>query len=101
MTNKEKLLLIIVNAGFSDQAVEVAQECGASGATVITARGTGAHFVKLLGIHYEPEKEIILSVVHEDIGHKIIDEIKNKIGKDTPTSGICFMMPIDGSTLLN
>jgi len=53
-----------------------------------------------LGINYEPEKEIIISVVSEEVGIKIIDAIKEKAGQGTPTSGICFMMPVDNSTAL-
>ena len=55
-----KALFIIVNAGFSEQIVEVTQELGAKGATIIPARGTGQKFVKVLGIHYEPEREILM-----------------------------------------
>lgn len=101
MENKMKLLLIIVNAGFSDQTVEIAQGCGAGGATVISARGSGAHFAQFLGITYEPEKEIIISVVEEQIGYKIIEAVKQKVGKDTPTSGICFMIPVDSTSRLS
>jgi len=99
MENK-KALFIIVTAGFSEHAIEIAQSCGAGGATVITARGSGANFAKFLGINYEPEKEIIISVVSEEVGIKIIDAIKEKAGQGTPTSGICFMMPVDNSTAL-
>lgn len=40
MENK-KALFIIVNSGFSDHAIEIARNCGAGGATVIIARGSG------------------------------------------------------------
>lgn len=89
-----KALFIIVNAGFSEQIVEVAQRLGAKGATIIPARGTGQKFVKVLGIHYEPEREILLSVVEHDVAHKIAVEVKEKYGKATPTNGLCFILPV-------
>lgn len=97
MENK-KALFIIVNAGFSDHAIEIARSCGARGATVINARGSGANFAQFLGINYDPEKEIIISVVDEEVGIKIIATIKELAGQGTPTSGICFMMPVDSAT---
>lgn len=101
MENK-KALFIIVNSGFSDHAIEIARNCGAGGATVIIARGSGANYARILGIiDYEPEKEIIISVVSEEVGIKIIEAIKENAGQNTPTSGICFMMPVDCSTTLS
>lgn len=95
-----KALFIIVNAGFANQAVEVAQGCGASGATILSARGSGAKFSSFLGIQYEPEREIILSVVPVEVAEKIIQAISEKIGKDTPTNGLCFIMPVEQTTML-
>lgn len=95
-----KALFIIVNAGFADQAVEVAQQCGASGATILSARGSGGKFTSFLGLNYEPEREIILSVVLSDIANKIIDEIGEKLGKNNPANGICFIMPVELTTTI-
>ena len=39
MTNFE-LIVLIVNQGFSEQAMSVARDCGARGGTVLNARGT-------------------------------------------------------------
>ncbi len=89
-----KALFVIVNAGFSEQIVEVAQKHGARGATVIPARGTGKKFVKVLGIQYEPEREILLSVVEDEIAHKIAADVKENYGKATPTNGLCFILPV-------
>jgi len=95
-----KALLIIVNAGFANQAIDVAQSCGATGATILSARGSGAKYSSFLGIHYEPEREIIMSVVSEEVAKLIIEEIEKTSGKNTPTNGICFTMPVDHMTSL-
>jgi nitrogen regulatory protein PII len=96
-----KALYIVVNAGFSDEAVEIARSCGAGGATIINARGTAEQLKSSLGIAYEPEKEIIISLVPESMADKIMVAIKERIGINTPSHGLCYTMPVDKMTLLN
>ncbi|MDR1940010.1 MAG: P-II family nitrogen regulator [Clostridiales bacterium] len=96
-----KALFIIVNAGFSTEAVEITRRCGAKGATIINARGSAGADYKFSGINYEPEKEIILSLVEDDIAQKIMDAIRDDAGISTPSHGICFCMPVERMTLLN
>ncbi|MDR0854949.1 MAG: P-II family nitrogen regulator [Christensenellaceae bacterium] len=100
-TENIKALYIIVNAGFSDEAVEITRNCGARGATLINARGTGQQLKTILGIAYEPEKEIIISLVPEHIADRIITAIKENIGVNTPSQGICYTMPVDKMTLIS
>ncbi|HNX16203.1 MAG TPA: P-II family nitrogen regulator [Bacilli bacterium] len=99
MAETMKVLFIIVTAGFSDEIVELAQKCGSRGATIISARGTGQNFTKILGINYEPEREILLSVVSESVAHKISEEVKATHGKGTPSNALCFILPVEDCTL--
>ncbi len=102
MTNNEniKALIIIVNAGFSDEAMDVARKCGATGGTILNARGTNNSSKSFLGVHVAPEKEMIISVVTEEVSNKIINEISN--GESLKlANGICFCMPIDNVTSIN
>jgi hypothetical protein len=96
-----KALFIIVNAGFSVDAVEIARECGARGATIINSRGTAGSQYKLFGINYEPEKEMILSLVTDAVAEKIMRALHEKTGIKTDAHGICFSMPVERMTLLN
>lgn len=57
------LIVSIVNNGFFEHAMEAAKEAGATGGTLIHARGLGSkEAVKYLGITIEPEKDLILIV---------------------------------------
>ncbi|MDR1906153.1 MAG: P-II family nitrogen regulator, partial [Clostridiales bacterium] len=94
-TEKVKALFIVVNAGFSEEAVEIARECGARGATILNARGSAGVKYKLSGINYEPEKEMILSLVADDVAAKIMNAVHAKSGIGTPAHGICFSMPVE------
>ncbi len=99
--NDIKALFIIVNAGFAETAVDIAREHGASGATIINARGTGPIHKSILGITVDTEKEMVLTLVDKAKAERIIAAIKEKAGVGSPINGICFMMPVDKMTGLN
>ena len=94
-----KALYIIVNAGFSAQVVDIARAAGATGATIINARGSVAKPKTILGITIDTEKEIVLSVVEKAIAEKIVEDIKAKAGAGTAAHGLCFFLPVEMSTL--
>ena len=94
-----KALYIIVNAGFSAEVVEIARSVGATGATIINARGSATKVKTILGITIDTEKEIVLSVVEKDVAVKIMEQVKEKAGVGTPAHGLCFFLPVEMSTL--
>ena len=93
-----KALYIIVNAGFASQVVDIARAAGATGATIINARGSVAKPQTILGITIDTEKEIVLSVVEKDVGIKIMEEVKAKAGVGTAAHGLCFFVPVEMTT---
>ena len=63
MEQKYELILTILNRGFSDLVMDSARKSGATGGTILTARGTGAKEAeKLFGLSLSHEKEIILII---------------------------------------
>lgn len=96
-----KALYIIINAGFSEEAVLMARDCGARGATIINARGSSAVQKTIMGITVDSEKEIILSIVDCQTADKIIEAINAKIGVNTPANGICFTTPVEMAIGIN
>ncbi len=94
-----KALYIIVNAGFSSEVVEIARSVGATGATIINARGSVAKPKTILGITIDTEKEIVLSVVEKDVAIKIMEQVKEKAGVGTSAHGLCFFLPVEMATL--
>jgi nitrogen regulatory protein PII len=93
--NNMKALYIVVNAGFADDVVEMARKAGASGATIINARGIGAMHKEILGITIDAEKEMILILVDGDTAERIIAIVKEKAGYHSPANGICFVMHVE------
>ena len=94
-----KALYVIVNAGFSSQIVDIARECGSTGATIINARGSYQKPQTILGITIDSEKEIVLSVVEEEVANKIMEAVKEKAGVGTSAHGLCYYMPVEMTTL--
>jgi len=90
-----KVLFIIVNAGFAEAAVDIAREHGASGATILNARGIGQIHKSIMGITVDKEKEIILTLVDRERAGRIIASVKERAGAGTPVNAVCFAMPVE------
>ncbi len=91
-----KLIVTIVNRGFETVVMDAAREAGATGGTLVNARGAGAHEAeKLFGIAVSPEKEIVLVLSSETLCEPIMKSVIAKAGLNTLGAGICFSVPVD------
>ncbi len=98
MTFEYEVIFCIVNAGFSDAVMNAARRNGATGGTVMRARGTAdAEAEKLFGVTVTPEKEIVMILAKSEIRDTILHELYASVGLDTPGQGIAFSMPVDGT----
>ncbi len=89
-------IFCVVNAGYSETAMEAAKKCGARGGTVIHARGTAnAESEALFGITVEPDKEIVMILVPSEQTDAILHGLYREVGLDTPGQGIAFALPAD------
>jgi len=94
---KWALIITVVRKGWGDKALEASMKAGAEGGTVLIGRGTGVHEQqKLLGIPIEPEKEIVLSVVHLGKSKAILEGIVQDCELEKPGAGIAFVVPVEG-----
>jgi nitrogen regulatory protein PII len=101
-TDKHDLIISIINQGYSDEFMAVAKEAGATGGTVISARGL-AHEgpVKFFGVSLQEEKEIILIVTHRDKKTPIMQAISQHYGLSSKAEGVVFSLPVDHVMGLN
>lgn len=96
-TITHELVVCIVNAGFSDAAMDAVKEAGARGGTIINARGTSnIEAEKLFNILIQPEKEMVLIIVEPELKDDILHTLYKSVGMGTPGQGIAFSLPIDG-----
>ncbi len=96
MKYNHEVIFCIVNAGFSDAVMTTAKEFGARGGTVIHGRGTASSEAeKLYKITVQPEKEIVMILVKEDIKDDILSALYRSVGLNTPGQGIAFCLPVN------
>ena len=91
-----EVIFCIVNAGYSEAAMDAAKKCGAKGGTVIHARGTAnAESEKVFGITIEPDKEIVMILVPDGLTDEILHGLYREVGLETAGQGIAFALPVD------
>ena len=97
-----QVIVCIVNNGFADEAMDAARAVGARGGTVMSARGTAnLEDEKAFHIQIQPEKEMIMIIVSEDIKEDVMHALYRSVGTHTPAHGIAFAMPVDGVVGVN
>jgi nitrogen regulatory protein PII len=99
---KFDLIVSIINQGYSEEFMAVAREAGASGGTVINARGL-AHRgpVKFFGISVQEEKEIIIILTKREKKAPIMQAVSQACGITMKAEGIVFSLPVDNITGLD
>lgn len=99
MEKELALLVIIVNNGFSDAAVNLTKELGARGATILNGSGSvKPEAKKLYGLEINSEKEILILVVAKDLVDTLMPVIYEKLGSTSPAQGVAFSLPINYAT---
>ncbi len=93
--NNYDLVVTIIKKGESEKILKASKNAGAEGGTVIYGRGWGIHEEStIFGIPIEPEKEIVLTIVDENITNKVMNSII-KAGKlNEPGTGIIFVLSL-------
>ena len=96
MNSGYTLLTIIVNHGYADDVMAAARKAGASGGTILNARGTGREEdVKFFGITLVPEKEMLLIVAENSKADAILDAIRKIPNLTEPGGGIVYAMNVE------
>ncbi|MBO4292028.1 MAG: P-II family nitrogen regulator [Lachnospiraceae bacterium] len=91
-----QMVVCIVNAGFSQVVMDAAKKAGARGGTVIHGRGTASREAeKLFQIVVQPDKEIVMIVVKNEIKDEVLTQINQDAGLETAGQGIAFSLPVD------
>lgn len=88
-------LYVIVDRHEGQKAVAIAQENGAKGATLIHGRGSAKEVKSiLLNMNVEPEKDIVIMLVKNDIAENIKDAIYDKMNLYKENKGIIYSLPV-------
>jgi len=91
-----KVILAPVKTEKTDQVVDAAKQAGATGATIIPARGTGMNEAKtFFGLTLEVQTDVIMFLVEEHVVQDILDAIKAAGEFSKPGTGIAFVLPVE------
>ncbi len=93
---KYDLIITIVEKGHADFVVDAARDAGASGSSIVHAKGTGPHeHESFLGISLQPEKDMVLTLVKREEKKSIMNTIAIRTNLNVEGKGICFSLPVN------
>ena len=85
-----------MDKGNTDVVMDAARGAGASGGTVVKAKGTGAEIAKFFGVAISEEKEMVYIVAKRESRDDIMHAIMQQAGNGTDAHGVIFSLPVDG-----
>lgn len=94
-TENHEVIFAIVNAGFAEEAMNVARKQGARGGTILNARGVAREKeAAFFGITIHADKEILMLVVEKRERDRILNALYTEMGMDQKAQGIAFSLPV-------
>ena len=100
-TSTYKMINVIVNKGYAEDAMAAARKAGASGGTIIGARGTAKEGdAQFFGMNIVPEKDMLMILVPTEKKDDIIKAISELPCLSEAGSGIIFCNNANDFTLL-
>lgn len=95
VSKPHKLLISIVEKGMGSDIVATTKQIGCHGGTIIPGIGTRAgSAASFFGFTFDPEKDIIFSLVEADKAYEILQCIHDIGNLDEPGKGIAFMLDV-------
>ncbi|MDY4104098.1 MAG: P-II family nitrogen regulator [Oscillospiraceae bacterium] len=94
MNFEHELIVVILNEGYTDPVMNAARSAGATGGTILHAKGTARETEKFFGVSLAQEKEVILIVSRTGEKGGIMQAVNRRCGPSTPAGAISFSLPI-------
>ncbi len=100
-TSDYRLVHVIVNKGYAEDAMAAARKAGAGGGTILHARGTAREDdAKFFGVPIVPEKDTLLILVPTEKASAVFDAIRSLPCLAEKGSGIVFTLPVSDFSVL-
>ena len=97
MENKQthELVVAIARQGHTDQVMNAARSAGATGGTVVHAKGAGTELAKkFFGVSIASERELVFILAKEENRKEIMKAIMTQAGMKSDAEAIVFSMPV-------
>ena len=89
------MMMVIVPLGHSDKVITAANEAGATGATILRARGADNSAKEgLFSFKVEPEEEIVLITATKEVTDAVCIKIHDEFEKNSKRSGSVYVLPV-------
>ncbi len=90
------LIVTIVKSSEAEKIIKASKDAGADGATIISGRGIGINEkATLFNMLIEPEKEIVLTIIHKGRTQEVFQAICDAVELNVPGNGISFILDVD------
>ncbi|MBF0368025.1 MAG: P-II family nitrogen regulator [Magnetococcales bacterium] len=91
-----KLVVATARTDLTNIIVDAAKEKGATGATIIPARGTGVNEARtFFGLSLEIQRDVMLFLVEEHLTRPVVDAIQEAGEFTKPGTGIAFVLDVE------
>ena len=91
-----KLITCVLQNGLAEKVLDAAKNCGAQGATVSYARGTGVRDrMGLIGVTIDENKEVVRIIVSAEQTELVFEAMYLAGELDTPGKGIMYISELD------
>ena len=91
-----KLIITTVKTDVTDRVLDAAKKAGATGATIIPARGTGINEAKtFFGLTLETQTDLVIFLLEEHLVEAVMKAIYKAGHFEKPGTGIAFVLPVD------
>ncbi len=88
-------VVVVMERGYTNVAMDAARKAGARGGTVIAARGIAEDEVKrFFGIEIQAEKEIVFLIVRSEERQEIMTALMKAVGMNTRSHGLVLSVPL-------
>ena len=93
---KFSIIFAPVKTHKTDPIVDAAKSAGATGATIIPARGTGMREAKtFFGLSLEDQTDIVMFLLEEHLVQPVLKAIEAVGEFNKPGTGIAFVLPVE------
>ena len=94
MIMNNMMIVVIVPFGYSENVIQAAHKAGATGSTILRGRGATGLKESPLSFKIDPEEEVILITVPEEIMETVCNTINEQSKDDSITGGTLFVLPV-------
>lgn len=90
-----ELIVIIANAGYSDNIMIAARKGGAQGGTIVHAKGSGTRGTEdFFGVTLAAEKEMVYIVTKKEKKNRIMQAVLSECGEGTKPNAVVMSLPV-------